>query len=224
MKRKAVFLSVIVLLVAFGGSIFGQPRIFAGAPDKTAKPETADVKEEFLRWRLTTNQNDRWTIYHAAMDEIMASALPPEANYEDPAAAASPVDSGAVSPGVSAAASELEEAARQAIDSYYSGIAGIASEELIEKMALNRTPMRDDELYLNYGASMEFAYVVFGEGRKDSFASGMIYDFDACVTVEGYENIPKFPYTPDEEGYFHRTGQITEEGGLVTNIYFAENR
>ena len=170
-------------------------------------PNTADVKEKFLRWRLTTNQDDRRTQYKAAMDEVMEETE----QLEVPSSEA---------PGIYVTP-ELEEISEQISGQYYSSISDITSDDFIRKMEQNRTPMRDDELYTEYEASMTFVDAIFGEGKEDPFASGLIYDFDARVIVEGYENIPNYSYEQDDDGYFHMTGQITVDEGLVTNVYFS---
>ena len=167
-----------------------------------------DIKEEFLRWRFTTNLNDRWTEYQAAIDELTEEAM----NMEVPASAV---------PGIYVDP-ELEEKSEQIAAQYYSGISAIASEQFISQMAQNRMPMSEDSMYLEYGASMDFVDVTFGEGKEDLFDSGLVYDFDARVIVDGYERIPNYQYKQDEEGYFHMTGQITVEDGVVTKSYIAK--
>ena len=117
---------------------------------------------------------------------------------------------------------ELQEQIDAAAAGYYSAITEFTSAELIRNLINNRTPMSEDSLYLEYGASMEFVDVTFGEGKEDTFVSGLIYDFDARVIVNGYENLPGYQYKQDEDGYFHITGQITVDEGLVTKVYLSK--
>ena len=170
----------------------------------------ADIRTQFLKWRFTTNLNNRWVVYQDALNTFMAGMTATEQD-EAPVGIAEPDQ-------------DIQEKLEAAVIGYYSEISEFTSAELVQQMRNNRTPMSDDSLYLEYGVQTEFADVTFGEGKEDPFASGLIYDFDARVIVNGYENLPGYPYAPDEDGYVHMTGQITVDEGLITNIYVAKQK
>ena len=218
----AAMLICIPVYAAGSSTIDEQPALLYGLSEDhasdTSMPETEDVKELFLRWRLTTNQNDRWTVYQQEINSIFPYENEPA--MEEIAAEGNP-KAEEIRTGVVMPATELQEKADAAAAAYYSAVMAFTSEDLIREMIRNRTPMKDDELYTKYGASMEFIDVTFGEGKEDPFVSGLIYDFDARVVVHGYENIPNYPYKQDEDGYFHMKGQITVDEGLITKVYLA---
>lgn len=169
----------------------------------------ADIREQFLKWRFTSNQDGRWTDYQQEVDAVMAQMPAPQPEE---------VQAGGIIP----LPQEQQEKIEAAFHAYYSAVADITSEELIRQMGQSRVPMSEDEIFTEYGVQTEFVDVTFGEGKADSFVSGLIYDFDARVIANGYELLPHYPYEPDEDGYIHITGQITVDEGLVTNIYVSK--
>ena len=207
----SIIAALLIVVVAAGCTFTGATE---NAIEESAKApavveeQNDDIRTQFLSWRFTSNLNDRWKLYQDEINTIMENMTVPE-QEEAPVGIVEP------DPDIQA---QIEAAAAK----YYNGISEFTSEELIQKMINNRTPMSDDSLYLEYGVQTEFADVTFGEGKEDPFASGLIYDFDARVIVNGHELLPDDRYTPEEDGYVHITGQITVDEGLITNIYVAK--
>ena len=165
-----------------------------------------DIRTQFLCWRFTSNLNDRWVIYQDETNTIMADMTVSEQEE---------VPFGIVEPD-----QDIQTRINAAADEYYSGISEFTSDDLINRMISNRTPMSEDEYYLEWGMESEFVDVTFGEGKEDPFVSGLIYDFDVRVIINGPGYIPVYPqYIKSENGDFHITGQITVDDGFITNIY-----
>ena len=219
MKKLFAIIIVAVLAISCTSVFASENKI-----NINTEEENADVKEQFLRWLLTSDSGGRFLPYENFINEPSAN-LNAEKTTDESAMAdyildkyQNAAESTIVEP--IAANPEFE---KEVLDEYYKEISGIVDEDLLEQMAKSRMPMKYDQYFAEHEIKTEYVDAVFSEGEANTFIKGSIYNFDARVRVEVSEDYPDFPYLLDQDGCIHITGYVAVNEGLITKLYISES-
>ena len=240
MKKLFAIIIVAVLAISCTSVFASENKI-----NINTEEENADVKEQFLRWLLTSDSGGRFLPYENFINEPSAN-LNAEKTTDESAmadyildkyqnAAGSATGESAVADYIlkrsqNAAESTIVEPIaanpefeKEVLDEYYKEISGIVDEDLLEQMAKSRMPMKYDQYFAEHEIKTEYVDAVFSEGEANTFIKGSIYNFDARVRVEVSEDYPDFPYLLDQDGCIHITGYVAVNEGLITKLYISES-
>ena len=187
----------------------------------------ADVKEEFLNWYFTTTEPGRYSIYEEYLARLQELAeeqskkmqeADENGTLEEYMKELFGEDYEAYQQTGGGVAAVEDEELEALLMQYYEGAVDLVSEEFLQKMINNRSPMRYDEETRSYGLQAFFDNAVFTEYSNGDY--GTVYEFEAHMVNEPMSPDVTWDKTQNEhyaESIYN--GQITVKNGKVVNLY-----
>ena len=168
--------------------------------DIKCSPDTlpADIKQRFCEWYFTFNCDDRWDAVSKAFSAALDQSVPPVPSV----------------PGITPINSDELD---RCIETYFSPVAEITTDDFRKKMLMSRDPFKYDQLFSEAGAQSELKSIEFNTYEEKSTYT--VYEFTAVLKLEHYEKLDP-SVIKHENGAMRISGQITVENDCVTKIYF----